>query len=303
MYLSYSGRKRLKECLFAYWNSYINSTPIEGDDDRLGSIFGSVVGLLFEDFYKLRLWKDDQPQGKLVERIDAAIAKVIRQETTATRWRKAGVLKWRDEENPKAMYANVEELAADVRDTVARGFRIIRHNRLLGPVAKTEVKLDITIDGHTLGGRADFIIKRTRPHRDLGIYDGKGSKYRDKYVDEEQLRWYEMLFRQKTGETPDQLGWIFWRFDPPEGFEPVAADETKATELLETTLEEIKDVERRSAEVAPKDIGGARKVFLPKVEDESATKAEVEQACRFCPFATEQICPKGAEFRAAKGWT
>lgn len=303
MYLSYSGRKKLKDCLFAYWNGYVNNTPIEGDDDRLGSIFGSVVGVLFEDFYNLRLWKHEQPQGKLVERIDAAIAKVIRQETTATRWRKAGVLKWRNDDNPKAMYANVEELAADVRDTIARGFRIIRHNRLLGPVAKTEVKLDITIDGHTLGGRADFIIKRTRPHRDLGIYDGKGSRHRDKYVDETQLRWYDMLFRRKTGEVPDQLGWIFWRFDPPEGFEPIPSDEAKATELLEETLEDIRDLERRLAEVPVNDVEEARKVFLPKAEVEKATKAETEQACRFCPYGIEQICPKGAEFRAAKGWT
>jgi len=304
MYLSYSGWKKAEDCLFSYFNSYINNTAVEGEDDRLGSVFGSVVGVLFEDFYKLKLWKMDQPQGKLVDRIDETVAKVIKQETTATRWRKGGVLKWRDEEHPKALYANVDELTADVRDAVARGFNIIRHNRLLGPVTKTEVKLDTTIDGHRLGGRTDFIIKRTSPHNDLGIYDGKGSKWREKYVDENQLRWYEMLFRKKTGDAPDTLGWIFWRFGPPEGFDLVEASEEKSEDLLAAVLKRVDHIDNLSTKLKTPttDFEEARKVFLPKIEDENAKKDEIEQACRFCPYATEQVCPKGAEFRAAKGW-
>lgn len=304
MYLSYSGWKLFKDCEFAYWNSYINNTESPGPDDRLGSVYGSVVGALFEDFYNLGLWRLDQPQGALSERVDATVAKVLKQETTPTKYRRGGVLKWKGsgpDKSPKAMYADVNELVSDVRDTIGRGFRIIRQERLLGPMAKAEVQLDSDIDGHRVAGRADLIIRRTSPYRDLVLLDGKGSKYREAYVDVLQLRWYEMLFRRKTGVAPDKLGFLFWRFEPHEAMDWHEPSAHETEKLLERVLSDMRKIERLKAEAPLRNFVEARKVFLPKVEDPLAGAA-AEQSCRFCSYATEGICPQGAAFRTLKGW-
>lgn len=305
MYISYTGDSQFEACNFAYWNSYINGTVLPTPDDRLGSVFGSVVGNLVEDLYNLELWREDQPQGAVMSRVDATIDKILKQETSPTKYRKAGILKWKGKApngNPRAMYENREDLTADVRDAVARCFRIIRHERLLGPLAKAEVKLDCDIEGHRIAGRADLIIRRTKPHFDLVLADGKGSRHRETYTDSKQLRWYEMLFREKTGGAPDKLCFVFWRYEPDEAFDWLAPDEEACNQLRDRVLANIRQIETLTS-IAPAGVPfrEARKVFLPKVQDQ-ADPERAEKACRFCPYATEEICPEGAAFRAAKKW-
>jgi hypothetical protein len=301
MYLSYSGWSTLDNCNFEYWNKYVNLTEVP-PEDRLGSVFGSVTGGLFEVFYEESLWKEDQPVGALSDRVDAMVAKVLKEETSPRKMRPAGVLRWKGKgpgQNPRGMYASPEALAADVRDAVARGIRIIRHHRLIGPIAKAEVKLDQEIDGVCVAGRTDFIIARTDPYRDLVILDGKGSKHRGAYVDENQLRWYDMLFRRKTGHAPDKLGFVYWRYEPEEALDWFDSDSDKCSELLSKVLRDAAMIEA-GIEKAPKGtpFEEARKVFLPRAEDPNAKdKASV---CRFCPYATEQICPAGFEVRDTK---
>lgn len=296
MYLSYSGfhkkgDSRTQEgCDYAYWHIYINATKTDAPDDRLGSIYGSVVGKLFEDFYENRRWKEPEPQAFVVSRVEEVIDEVIKHETTpdVRRHRQAGVLLWKGEgpgQSPRGLYANREELAADVRDAVGRGFSIIRHYRLLGPEARAEVKLDSKIDGHTLAGRADFIILRTKPHHDLVIFDGKGSRHRDKYVSREQLFWYAMLYRFQHGKLPDKLGFIFWRYDPPESIDWPDFDDDIIDDLQARALKAIHDIERMEKELKkgmPLPI--IRSIFKPTANSEN---------CRFCQFATEELCPEG----------
>lgn len=299
MYLSYSGWKKYKDCAYAYWNSYINKTKTTGLDDRLGSIFGSVTGKLFEHFYNDQLYRKEQPQGVVLAMVDETIKKVIRQETTPGGWKSAGVLMWKGTEegqNPKALYANVDELAADVRDAVARGFRTIRHYRLLGQGAQAEVQLDSVVDGHKLGGRADFLMRRVKPHSDEVILDGKGSKWREAYVDARQLKWYAVLFRQKNQRLPERLGFVYWRFDPPESVDWLEITDAEADALLAEVLGDIRRIEELSAGLhAPTSFEAARKVFLPIADQPGVTKKTAEQACRFCAFATEEMCPGGAK--------
>lgn len=301
MYLSYSGYKKYDPdsggCPFAYWNSYINRTQVDAPDDRLGSIYGSSVGTLFEKFYDEKMWRLDKPQGHLMGMVDSTIDWVIKRETTPWRDRKGGVLMWKGEDegqNPKGMYESREELAADVRDAVARGFRIIRHERLLGPRADAEVKLDVKLGGDIIGGRADFIIERTKPHHDLCIIDGKGSKWRDKYVDPDQLRWYGMLYKHHEGKGPDKLAFLYWRFDPPESMDWVEFSEEELDELMAKVRQVMKTIKADEMK-APKNTSyaEARKVFLPLAEKVSGQEA-YNGSCRFCMYAIEEICPKGA---------
>jgi hypothetical protein len=292
MYLSYSGYKKL-ECMFAYWNEYINKTPKTGPDDRLGSIYGSVVGKLFEYFYTDKVWKKSEPQAYLMSRVEETVDKTIRRETTDWRDRKGGVLLWKGDgegQNPKGMYANREELIRDVRDAVARGFRIIRHHRLLGPRTDAEYKLDYTYEGDTYGGRADFIIQRTKPFNDLLIVDGKGSQHRGRYVDPQQLKWYAMLYWlhsavQGKPQLPDKLAFLYWRSPPDECMDWISISESDVMELFEVVkaaVDEIKRLEKMLLPNAP--IEGARGVFKPKAN---------EKNCRFCPYAS--VCPPGAK--------
>lgn len=299
MYLSFSGWKTFDEkygCNYSYWNSYINHTPT-GDDDRMGSLFGSAVGKLFEDFYTQEWYRKPQPQGFAVSRVGETIRELIREETTTNprrSWKKPGILRWKgtgEGQNPKAHYVDEAELAADVRDAVARGFRIIRHYRLLGKDARAEVPLDVTILGHKLGGRADFIMRRVQPYGDLLILDGKGSRYREDYTDKRQLIWYAMLYYERHKILPDKLGFVYWRFDPPKSVDWVPVDLDAIQELKAQVLADIRRIEELTTKAT--DMVSARRVFLPIAEKPGVDKDTVKQACRFCPFATEDVCPAG----------
>lgn len=294
MYISYSGWKKYKDCPFSYWHDYVNHTPLEKPDDRLGSIYGSVVGLLFEEFYNQRFWKQPDPKTFVLDRIEEATKRVIRQETSARKGRPGGVLRWKgagEGKNPKGMYLNEAELMDDVREAVLRGFKIIKHYRLLGPRAEAEVKLDGKVNGHILGGRADFILKRTAPHHDLCILDGKGSKYRGTYVSPKQLHWYTMLYRLRFNEVPDKLGFVYWRYEPPESVDWVEFSKADLDQLLEQVLADIRDITRHEADLPPATegqplagLGLAREAFRPRPS---------EGNCRFCPHATATQCSAG----------
>jgi len=301
LYLSYSGWKKYDGCAFAYWNSYIGHTEVDAPDDRLGSIYGSVIGKLFEDFYNEEWWKKNpRPVAMMLGKVEGALDWTIRRETTPYRQRKGGVLMWKGEgegQNPKGMYANKEELAEDLRESVGRGCRIIRHHRLLGPYAEAEVKLDYTVEGYRLGGRADFIMERVKPHHDLCIIDGKGSKWRHKYVDPKQLLWYALLYRFHHGKLPDKIGFLFWRYEPNEAIDWVEFVEDDINDLLNRVLGDLRKIEEGTAKLISRaSFAEVRKVFRPVAE--GRRKRDAEDACRFCPYGTPEICPKGAEVKA-----
>jgi hypothetical protein len=124
--------------------------------------------------------------------------------------------------------------------------------------------------------------------------DGKGSRWRHKYVDPKQLLWYAMLYRFHHGCIPDKLGFIYWRYEPPQSIDWVDFVESDLDELLETVLGDLRRVEKLSEGLAaPLSYPKVRGVFRPVAE--SGRKSDAENACRFCPYATVDICPKGHE--------
>lgn len=293
-YLSYSGWKKYDSCNFSYWNSYIADTVVTGLDDRLGSLYGSIVGQLFEQFYAEQIWRKSDAQAILLSRVESQVEAVIKKETSPNRGKPGGVLLWKgngEGRSPFGMYANKEELIADIRDTIPRGFRIIRYHRLLGPRAEAETKLDFKdVNGNTWGGRSDFIIQRAKPKNDLVIVDGKGSKHRDKYVDPQQLQWYAMLYQLKFDTLPDKLAFLFWRYEPTESMDWVDTSETDVKDLfirVKDTFEEIQERTPRVLPMAP--YAKVREIFPPKPN---------ESNCRFCPYATEEICPRGHKIQS-----
>lgn len=291
MYVSYSGYSKLDSCAFLYWLAYPGKFELDTPDDRLGSIFGTTVGRLFEHFYNNKVWRETHPQAFVMSQVDSILDDVLKEETSPSRLRKAGVLLWRDPSDPKARsttYANRDEIAADVRDAVSRGFSIIRQHRLLGPRAEAEVKLDSDVEGHRLGGRADFIIHRTKPHHDRIILDGKGSRYRDKYVDVKQLLWYSMLLREREGVLPDRVGFVFWRFDAQEAVDWFEVTSKDVDDLLHAVITRIEVTESGLKLLGTeKDLNAVAEIF-PKNPN--------AQNCRFCPYANAAVCPEGLPF-------
>lgn len=241
MYLSYSGFKLYQQCPRQYWHRYIGKTQPPKPDNRVNMLFGSAVGTVFEAFYNDKLWNKPNPYDACMALVEPTVARIMKEEG------RKGLFNWGD---PKANYHSLDDMLDAVREAIPNGLSIIKQHRLLGPMAQAEVKLDSKYDGHLLGGRADFIIKRTAPHHDLIILDGKGSRHREKYVDGMQLRWYAMLYQMTFNALPDKLGFVFWRWPPgkaldwepftPEGLTDLAKTAVKGISTIETGVNLLK---------------------------------------------------------------
>lgn len=268
MYLSYSGYKKYDECPRAYWHSYVAKTQPPTPDNRVGMLYGSIVGVLFEYFYNRKMWKLPDPTGALLSCVDEVAQNVVRQES------KSGIMNWKDPKLKKGPFS-LGEVLASVREAVPNGIAIIRRHKLLGTDAVAEEKLDSTINGNMIGGRCDFTMTRVT-HRDRIILDGKGSAHRDKYVDVRQLLWYSMLSQRKKGFLPDQVAFVFWRSTPETAVDWVTPTRAAVEELREDVLKTIDTIE------AKKKLPIAKEAFHAKASP---------FACRFCSFVF--ACPEG----------
>lgn len=288
MYLSYSGYQNAEGCRYRYWHSYIAHTPPPKPEDRLGSVYGTVVGRLFETFYANEMWRRPGSSNALTAMAGTVVDAVLDEEVKPKKGRAGGVIVWRREDVPgseKALYASREELISDVQAAIPRGLATIKAYRFLGRNAKAELKLDTDIEGHRVGGRADFVMTRIPPHGDLVIVDGKGSRRRGRYADELQLRWYSMLFNERYGRLPDRTAFVYWHFDPPSNVDWCTVNPTDVDKLKGKVVKVIKDLDASSTKVgSSKSLPLIRSVFMPSAQIAN---------CRFCSYATEELCPQG----------
>lgn len=272
MYISYSGYALLVDCLRAYYFQYILKPLLETPDNRVHMLYGDTVGKIFESFYVDALWKTNTT-ARMLDLVQPTLQKVITNER-----RKGGTFDWK-EPGLKKGTRSIHEVEAEIRETVPRGLRSVRHHRLLSLNAQAEVKLDVTVEGHILGGRADFIMQRAKPVADHVIIDGKGSRWRDKYTNHRQLRWYALLHWVKFGFIPDRLGFLYWRYEPEESLDWSTVTEEALIELKVAALAAIATVEEANREV----LKGADplKVF----------PASPGSSCTLCRY--KDVCPEG----------
>lgn len=278
-YLSYSGFQNARGCLYRYWHTYKGHTQ-HPPEDRLGSVYGTVVGRLFETFFKDRLWLRPGASDALMTLAAPTVDGVLHEEENPRKGRPGGYHRWRPE-----LYATRDDLVSDVRAAIPRGLSTIKLYRLIGLNVKTELKLDSTIEGHRVAGRADFVMVRIPPHRDLVIIDGKGSRKRDRYTDVRQLHWYALLYRERHGHLPDQGAFLYWHYDPPSNIDWCPIDAAAIDELKGQIVSVMDDLLARSRQV-----GDAKS--LPMVQSVFSPSPKIAN-CRFCPFATPEICPRG----------
>lgn len=271
MYLSYSGYKTYTSCPLSYWHKYVAKTVPPEPDNRVGALYGSVVGTLFELFYNERIWAKSGSEAILLGKVDGVFADVMKREQA-----KGGTYNWKA---PKLKYRSVEAVAQDVRDTVPRGLAIIRQHRLIGREAAAEVKLDAKIGDHLLAGRADFVIRRVKPQEDLVIMDGKGSAWRETYVDAKQLLWYAMLYQKHHKMPPDQVGFVFWRCEPDAAVDWVPFTAEDLEELRASVLSAITDIQDGESKAGS--IPDVREVFPSRPANQ----------CKLCTFLG--VCTDG----------
>jgi len=272
VYLSYSGFSVFRQCARAYYYRYIGKPKLPEPGNRVHMLYGDVVGKLFEKYYEDRIWTKRNAALHMLDLVRPVLNKVVVQEI-----RRGGVFDW-NEPGLKPGSRSIEEVEQEVRETIPRGIRGIKAHRLMGVEAHAEVVLNTSVRGHTLAGRADFIIRRIKPHNDLVLLDGKGSRWRDRYTDERQLRWYAMLYQMKKGVVPDRLAFLYWRFEPKECLDWVDATQKQLDDLKNAALEAIGKIE-----------GAKRK--LRGSEPGVCFLASPGSNCRLCDF--QAVCPEG----------
>lgn len=300
-YLSYSGWYKSEACLFAFWHSYLNRTPT-APDNKVNSLFGSIIGKISEVFYKEKLWREhSNVVDTLLARVEAYTDEIILEES------KKGTI---DFTAQYITYKSKNELIDDVKLAVIRMLRIIKHHQLVGSDADAEVKLDWKEKGRTLAGRCDIMMVQMPPHNRRILLDGKGSKYREKYVDENQLKWYAFLYRRKYNALPDQLGFVYWRSEPENSVDWIKFTSEDLDNLENRVLASIDKINEKKRQLAviypqvdlPGKFVGKRYVQDPRstlsTEEQFRRVEEIFEAtpatkrdCEMCPYLP--MCEKG----------
>lgn len=276
MYISYSGYNRKLKCDKDYYLGYILKLKPPKPDNRVHMLYGEAVGKIFERFYVDQIWSNGNVREELHGMVKPTLERIVAKEIEG-----GGIFNW-NETGLKDDTRSLDAVEAEVRATISRGLRAIKHHRLLSRDAKAEVKLDQTIGKHRIGGRADFIMTRLKPHGDLVIVDGKGSRWRHKYVNERQLRWYALLYWIKTGTIPDRLGFLFWRHEPEESmdwFEVTKAELEDLRHAVVTTLDEIESAQKELVQIRDKTNPGSLFLARPSFD------------CKLCSYLS--ICQEG----------
>lgn len=235
-YISYSARKLYLTCPKAYHYRYVLKDKTRGDPKN--TMFGTIIGRVFEDFYTKKYWSDKDPLKSLM----SAIPPIV------------------DDTFDKEGYVRGSDHAyeAGLRDSLSKfvplGLTTIQKHRFLTPHSQAEVDLTVRYQSDSmdyvikLGGRADFI------HGDdlsnVFILDGKASAYREKYVDSDQLIWYATQYYLRNSVAPKRLGFLFWSFpDDPVTWVAYGSDDMRA--CVNKTVAVVEKIKANEFEARP----------------------------------------------------
>lgn len=130
---------------------------------------------------------------------------------------------------------------------------------------KSEIKFVVSLKtGDELVAKMDF-IKTTEANKVI-ILDGKNSGTMGKYVDENQLLFYALIYRFKYGVLPDKIGFLYFRH--------------KVIEYVEITEKRVDDLWKDMIRTM---------VHIKKAKEFPATPSA--KACRFCEYLA--TCEEG----------
>lgn len=240
-----------------------NPKPLPDDkrESEHHQLMGTVLSKVVEDVYNHELWKD--PKVLLEKVRDIARREFV----------------FAEQQHYVEWTLMTRESALDTCVEGARNFlEIMRDNKMIGPFAKSEMKMTPTMNKYfNVCGVADLVY-RDKEGR-VFILDGKNAMTPMKYEDEDQLRWYALCFRLQYGKTPDKLGFFFFRYpksNPPADWDSSSKGEW--TGFVEVKIDE-EDIKRLGKEA----IETNRAIHFGKFEPNPQPKH-----CRMCKF--ENIC-------------
>lgn len=256
-YLSYSGYKCYIHCPLDYWHRYVNNTPYNIDPRE--SLFGSIIGKVFEWFYDRNMWQTADPTS-------AALS--VQKEAILTIFAEDQFVPDPDGKDDELL----RKIQRNLAYYVPLGVENIRKHKLLSTSTRTEVKLHITYKSNIhdfairMGGYADFIHGMEHPW----IIDGKaGSK---ENVDNFQLIWYATQFYLRYHKAPERLGFLFW-MSPDDPLQWVDYEEHDIRYCVKETYRVAQSIRL--------------KMFDPKPS----------KKCPYCPFLGQ--CNSGSEYLEA----
>jgi len=254
-WLSYSSYKLYNECPQHYrWRKVDKKDP-PVPDSRHNAVVGSVVQRVYEDFYNVELWrKGADTSSALMDLVPKYFYEYLDNE----------YVNFDDVTCPYTM----EDLLGMCEEMVPRVLQGIKDHGLLGPYARSEVTVRAHLEKNFfMFGRVDFVIRKA--DGTLLLIDGKASKHREKYVDEEQLLFYALAFSIMHGKIPDKLGFFFYHF----------ADEgERAFDWIEPTPERLAALRVKVQDT------------FTKIQRTWFRATPSGSACKYCEF--ENMCPE-----------
>lgn len=257
IYLSYSGRKHFLECPKEYKLGYVDKIYVP--EDPRNTLFGHVMGKVFERFYGERIWSTPDPVRSTLAILSSSVEIIMERR------------KIPDDFDP-AFVASVRDEASERIPGVVEA---IRKHKLLAPVSRSEV--DLTVDYQDpatgvvirLGGRTDFI--HYLDSKVAWIIDGKGSAHRETYVDTNQLVWYATQHYLKYHLAPSRLGFLYYRF-PKDPIQWIEYGDQDMRSSIALTVDVVRRIRLKMFDPTP------------------------SPSCKRCNY--RDMCPEGQEFLA-----
>ncbi len=274
--LYWSTLKMFEECPQKFvwskgWDQYDcghgpgNRKPKPEQRSRHHAAYGITIQQTVEDMYNQKLYRD--PKTMVSRMLEIGKKEFDRQI---------------DKPKNNISYSEARMTRAEMWDMCASGItgfvQTMKAHRFLGTYAKAEVDLVGWIDKkNPIGGRADTIVKRS--DTGITIIDGKNTKYKMKYTDPDQLRWYALLYKLLYRVLPDRLAYVWYRFPydqatGEDGVEWVEFDEADLQGLAQRALDAKTAMRAEKFDPTPS----------PKV-------------CNFCDFLT--VCDARRKQKAA----
>jgi hypothetical protein len=233
-------------------------------------LMGIVIAEAVEHLYNDELWKHPKDLKTRLEEIV----------NRSFKWQiEKRYINW--EESPPQ-----SQLRQVCLDGAINYLKTMKHNKLLGPYARSEVDLLAYVDDYTpIGGRADKIIRRD--DTGITIIDGKNSASVGKYTNPDQLKWYALCFYLAYHKLPDHLFFCYYRY--PYGSPPDGVDEEAWTGLVEVSFDEadIKELALRAQKT------------LKAMNQGKFEATPSGKSCRFCEY--ESVCPERQSTKRTRG--
>jgi len=264
--------------------------PVEKSEHH--AIMGIVLANFWEWLYNDEEWK--HPEGLLDRMLDKA-------QKDFGRLCLSKNIDWRLAPPRDEMWATIE---AGIRGYL----KTMKHHKLLGPYARSEVDLTCYVDKWTpIGGRADLIFRRSVDGKDqITILDGKNSRrYKAPkrkgvkphfmtYTDPDQLRWYALCFFLAYRRMPDRLGFVYFRY--PYGMEKLDTEGEPIPMVDETGMPMGENEIESGVDWVPftrddlKGIATRARDAMRGMNREKFPANPVPSQCKFCDYET--VCPE-----------